>query len=272
MIPLIAAGAGASVLGSWIQANAQQNIAESQLGYAERMRSDAMGFAKMTPAELSLLKSQTAAYHNYLQFQQSNLMAQGDLLKQYQMAQSDVMSGKTPGVLSPMEKQFEIDRQKLNSQMRAMGGSGMGGSSAGMQQRAFQEQAMGMARLNALQGLSGMGAQQAQVMNQGQGMTSDLAMALLGARNAIQNRQIAASNQIPVYQYAGAGSIGSATMGAGLAGLGNNAMQMGLMQHFAGQNPGANMNYNIGMGGGGGMPMGNDPYGGPWRLGGNYKF
>lgn len=236
-LEVAAIAGGASLLGGIISANAQQGIAEDQLRAAMDQRGLALHFAQMTPSELSLIKSQTSAYRNYLQFQQQDLMRQGDLLKQYQSAQGDVLAGRTPTVLSPMEKQFDIERQQLASRMRATGGSGMSGSSAGMQQRALQEQSMGLARMNSLQGLAALGGQASQVMNQGAATGSSLAESVFGMHNAIASRQIAAANAVPVYQYAGAGGIGASMLGASLAGMGNNVMNAALLNQFAQNGP-----------------------------------
>lgn len=235
----IALAGGAALVGGLLSAKGQQQTAQAQMDAARAQQGSALSYAMPTAEELDLLQRQSQWYQDSLAYQRQDIQLQNSLLQNYLAQQQTAASGGNPEILKPMQDQFALERQQLNSRLRAVGGSGYGESSAGLQQQAFQGLAQGQARMNAVSGLAGLAGQAQTMRNQNIGLGSDLAQSLFAQRGSIQARQANAINSVPAYQYAGAGGLLSSSFGAALSGAGNNLGQYGMISSIYGnRNPG----------------------------------
>lgn len=245
-------GGGMSLLGGFLGANAQQNIAEAQLAEAGRNRTLAMGAAQPTAEELQLMGQQLQ------QYEQANSFRQAEFARLQQTLQTldptifatsqqigDILAGKEAATLAPIRAERARGQQMLEGQLADRMGAGWKTSTAGLQAQGNYQYQTGQLLANAqLQGLSQLSSVQGQLMGargsavqQGLGAGQYAGNTLgeaLGSRSSMANRMINAINATPTTQYAGAGNIGQGMLGAGISQLGGNAMNFMMLKSMMG--------------------------------------
>lgn len=238
-MPLIVGGVGLGLagVGSVVGGKAQQEAAQQQEQAAINQRDTAFRLAQPTARELEQLNQNNANYMDFLNYQRQDISAQSALLQNFLRQTQMAANGENPEILKPMQDQFNLERQQLASRLKATGGSGMAQSSAGLQQQAFQGLAQGQARLNAIGGLSNLASGAQAMRNQNVGLASEIGGSIFGQLGSLQTRQVNAYNSVPTYQYAGSGAVAQAALGAGLAGMGNNAVQLGALGYALNNKP-----------------------------------
>lgn len=232
---VVGASVGGSLISSGKQADAAQGIASSQQGAADRNRAAALGFAQPTSSELDQLIRQNGVAMQAVNYQQARLAqtaaqfaAIDPTIKAAFEQQGQILQGKIPDYLSPLQKQLQIAQQQNMSRINATLGTGASSSSAG---------AMAEAQFGQQNAMTLMGAQQQALATLGQvgsngvaassqlnadnlnafGSASNANQAGFNMSNALQSRQINASLGTNVTPYAGgqyAGQLmGAQTMG-----------------------------------------------------------
>lgn len=248
-MPWAAALGGGALLGgfgSWMAANAAEGMAEAQLAEARRNRELAMGIAQPSVNDLDALSRQNSLAQQSVEFQQNQLSM---LYKQMSVIdpairmafqqQGEILQGKIPSYLSPLQKQLQIDKQNQQNRIFAQMGRGADTSSAGIMANAAYGQQNAMTLMNAQQQALGvLGNTGAQLMNAQQGMQGGAANAFnvanaanqqaFGMSDQLKARQLQAIFGTPTTQYAGAGSVGNLMFAQGLQGIGNQAFGMGM--------------------------------------------
>jgi hypothetical protein len=265
MVGLAAGGLLASGIGSAMAAGAAGDIAEAQLAEARRNRELAMGFAAPSANDLESLSRQNSLAQQSVQYQQQQMamlyqqMAVVDpAIRMAFEQQGDILKGKIPSYLSPLQNQLNIDKQNQSNRINTMMGRGADTSSAGIMANAAYSQQNAMTLMNAQQqalgvlgqvGSNAIGAQQGL---QGGAMNAfNLANAsnaqAFGMSDTLAKRQMNAIFGTPTTQYAGAGSVGGLMLAQGLQGMGNQAFgtglgmasSMGMMSQYKDMFPGA---------------------------------
>lgn len=230
-------------------AQASQQMAQAQFDQARQWRNDAMGFSQASPSELAALSKQTQLATQATDFAQKQVALSQDIIKSSmsnttlaQTQQRDILNGKIPSYLSPLQKQLAIQQQQEQNRIGAAMGRGAATSSAGIAAASQfgQDSAMTLmgAQQNALGVLGNMGAANAQiglgyygaqnnVMQNAFGLDANLLQSQATGYGNIQGRMTNASLGANINSFAGAGSVGQlysgqygAAMGNQLAGIG----------------------------------------------------
>lgn len=204
-------------------AEASGNLANAQLGAAQKQQTNAMQVAAPTEAELTNLNQQIQMSQSALQNQQKMLDRQGQLLdaidptlKEAATQAYQLLQGKEASSLAPMKTMIDKQRAALTSQLADQLGPGYATSSAGQAAlRNFDDQAaMTVSQtqqqaLGTLLGQTNQGAQSA-FMGSSQGDNFALQSSQLLGQNAgmIQQRQLSAITGNSLVPYAGAPFVG----------------------------------------------------------------
>lgn len=261
----MAAGIGASLISS----NANQNIAQAQLGAQQQLGQQALGYAAATPQELASQQSQLSMATQSLNFAQDQMgqyaLMQSQISPTFSSAFSQIqglLSGQQTGYTSPYFKQLDIQRQQMNNGLQQTMGSGYGSSTAGLQAQALFGQQAGLGAMNvtqnALSTLSGIGTSAASTI-EGLGQAGSNAMGTAANINnqyaamlsGVQTRQISGLESTSTVPYQGANQVGALGLANGLSSIGGTAMS-GLNSYNTAQYQngllGAIGNGNIGVG------------------------
>lgn len=221
-----------SVTGANATGSAISGRAEDQWQQAQIERGQALKFAEPTAQELDQQRLMIESTGRQLAFEKQGLDNLGSLLGQISPVlaagfaqQMAILKGEDTGALAnPISRQIEIERQKQVS--RVGQASGTGESTASIAANAMFAQQAGMARMNALQALSGINAQNAGVMfnalgagNQTTANTSAIQSNVLKALGSVQERQLNASLNSSMVNQAGAKYAGQIYEGQATQGL-----------------------------------------------------
>lgn len=244
-------GGAVSAYGSSKQAGAVQDMSEAQLQEQEAERARALQYAQPNSSDLMAMQGQLMSMQNAGQIQQATMqrdMATAGVTQDQLNAlmKSGAMSGQnSPLSLAAMSSYGDLmgtQSNAMQAQLARNYGPGWGGSTAGQQamQSWGQNAALQGAQLNA--GLNAQGAQiaqgqfgqlaglQGQMQNQMIGANQNAMNqnnSLFGMSNALQGRQIAASEGTSVTPFAGASNISSMMGGQTLANIGGSISGVG---------------------------------------------
>ena len=202
-------------------AGAQQRIAQAQQGAAqealerqEQIRRQAIGAARITGEESSLLAQQQQVFGQT----QQEAASQGGLTSELQQQATALLQGREAAALSPLRRAQERQFRSLRSQLRQRLGSGFETSSSGIEALTrLQESQLGQqvgVQQQALGQLLGAQAQSRSLGLQALGQGGNLLGSSLQARGGIRNRLVGATSIMPdfgnVIQTAGAENVGAA--------------------------------------------------------------
>jgi len=229
------AGAASSIIGGKDHANAQQNIASSQLGQAQNERAGAMSAAQPTSYDIDALTQQLANYQNTYSLQQAQLQRDISLSDTVNPQLQALLQGKNAPTLDPYLNIVQNQKQSLMADLQRQLGPGWENTTAGQQAlqnfnlqssnqgAQIQQQYLGSMFANNL----ALGSSVSGQINQGAQTLNSISQGIAGGSNAIQSRQIAASEGTSLTPYSGAQFAGQLGQGQMLGNLGNAALGAG---------------------------------------------
>lgn len=228
----IAAGlAGAGIIGNLVgtamQADAQQNIANAQLASAQNDRATAIAAASPSTQELIQMAEQIELQSRAMARQQKLLDAIDPTIIEAGAQALKLMRGQEASVIAPLRAERARQRGELLNKLRGQLGTGAESSSTGLEAlNRFDTETASLIADKQQQSLGdllkvGLLARP----NPYQAVQSNIAT--LGALRAPRERLVSAINATPITPYAGAGFVGAAYNGAQVAGLGTGLTQAG---------------------------------------------
>lgn len=240
-IAAAAMGAGAigNVVGSLIQADAQQGIADAQLGAAQGKRDAAVGAAMPTTAELEQMSRTIQLTEQAIARQEKLLSTIDPAILEAGKQALKLMRGEEAQTLTPLRNQRAQQRQELLNQLREKLGTGAESSSTGI--RALNDFDMQTASLISDAQDKAI-SKYLTVAAGARPNPYDQATATgntLAALDRPRSRLVSAINGNNIAPYAGAPYAGQAAIGGVLRNLGDSASQLGTIAALKSMQPSA---------------------------------
>lgn len=232
---LVAGGLASSAIGSSKTTGAQQNIAQAQLQQQGAERQFAVGAAQPTGAELDAMQKQLQNYQETYGLQKAQLQKDISLESLTNPELQRLLKGEAAPTLNPYMAVVQNQRDQLSADLSRQLGSGWENTTAGMQalqqfnlqhsnQAAqIQQQYLGSMMANNL----ALGSSVSGQINQGAQTLAGLNQGTFGMSNAIQGRQISASEGTSMVPYSGANNISQLGQGQMMGQLGGSLMGAG---------------------------------------------
>lgn len=240
---LILAGGAANFFGAKQNADANQKIAEEQLGAAKETRNMALGYAQPTWGELQNLQNELNNQFRVQTLQDAALQRDKELLAARDPAfiqaghqALQLMQGQDAAVLAPFKTQRALQRSQLVNSLQKQLGSGYANSSAGVEAltRFDQETSMMTSQLQqqTLSQLMGFSANPNGMnymgdINSAGATLGELQSQYMAGATHLQDRMVAATEGTSLAPYAGASNVGAAAMGQYMGNMGNQLMGTG---------------------------------------------
>ena len=246
-------GAAGSVVGGKEQANAQQNIAQSQQAMAGQTQQQALGYAQPTSYDIQALQQQLGNYQQTYT-QQAAQLAQEQSLQGITNAQTtSMLNGGSAPTLNPYLNIVAQQKQSLMADMSRQLGPGWENTTAGQQalqnfnlQSAnqgaqIQQQYLGTSMAASM----GLGSLITGGINQGAQTLSSINQGMAGMQQNQQGLQIGALEGTNLTPYQGSQYIGQLGQGAQMGNMGNQMLgagtTLGMMGMYSGMQPSSYM-------------------------------